>query len=295
MPAGTAAGGDGRQVGHEPLGPVAPEDHDALAGRQAQTQEPARGAPHQVAVLLPAQRLQLSAALEAQGGTGAVGAGGRVEGGKERREHARRIMPGKWPSASSTCSRSASGRPARTRWGRCAPPRMFALRPGDDGLLERTARVQVELFGSLGATGKGHGTDKAVILGLKGETPEGVDVEAHRRGLRGARSRPSGRLPLLGRHEVDLRAPGAPAVPAAASAAPPPQRHALHRAGRRRRASCAARVYYSVGGGFVVDEDAASGREPARARTPTRAALPVPHRRRAARPLRARTACRSAT
>ena len=39
------------------------------------------------------------------------------------------------------------------------------------------ARIQVELFGSLGATGKGHGTDKAVILGLQGEAPETVDTD----------------------------------------------------------------------------------------------------------------------
>lgn len=40
------------------------------------------------------------------------------------------------------------------------------------------SRIKVELFGSLGATGKGHGTDKAIILGLTGETPEQVDTEA---------------------------------------------------------------------------------------------------------------------
>jgi L-serine dehydratase len=39
-------------------------------------------------------------------------------------------------------------------------------------------RIQVELYGSLGATGKGHGTDKAVILGLQGELPDSVDVNA---------------------------------------------------------------------------------------------------------------------
>ena len=38
--------------------------------------------------------------------------------------------------------------------------------------------MRAQLFGSLGATGRGHGSDKAVILGLLGETPEGVDVEA---------------------------------------------------------------------------------------------------------------------
>ena len=56
--------------------------------------------------------------------------------------------------------------------------RAFARDLEAAGLLEKTAAVRAELFGSLGATGRGHGTDKAVILGLMGDTPEGVDVEA---------------------------------------------------------------------------------------------------------------------
>ncbi len=56
--------------------------------------------------------------------------------------------------------------------------RLFGLRLAHDGLLERTARVQVILYGSLGATGKGHGSDKAVLLGLAGHEPDSVDVEA---------------------------------------------------------------------------------------------------------------------
>jgi L-serine dehydratase len=43
--------------------------------------------------------------------------------------------------------------------------------------LERTTRVYSQLFGSLGATGHGHGSDKAVILGLQGEAPDEVDCE----------------------------------------------------------------------------------------------------------------------
>ena len=40
-----------------------------------------------------------------------------------------------------------------------------------EGLLERTARVRVELFGSLALTGRGHGTDRAVLMWLEGESP----------------------------------------------------------------------------------------------------------------------------
>ena len=44
--------------------------------------------------------------------------------------------------------------------------------------IAKVARLKTELYGSLGATGKGHGSDKAVILGLLGETPEMVDVDS---------------------------------------------------------------------------------------------------------------------
>jgi len=54
----------------------------------------------------------------------------------------------------------------------------FVERLREAGTFDRVARVRVELYGSLGATGRGHGSDKAVILGLEGERPEDVDVES---------------------------------------------------------------------------------------------------------------------
>jgi L-serine deaminase len=66
-----------------------------------------------------------------------------------------------------------------------------------DGLLPKVAAVRTELFGSLGATGKGHGTDKAVILGLLGEEPGDRRHDdrrrPHRRHPRRAAARPAGR------------------------------------------------------------------------------------------------------
>ena len=56
--------------------------------------------------------------------------------------------------------------------------RLFALRLAHDGVLERVSRVRAQLYGSLGATGKGHGSDKAVLLGLAGHEPDTVDVDA---------------------------------------------------------------------------------------------------------------------
>jgi L-serine dehydratase len=130
--------------------------------------------------------------------------------------------------------------------------RSFVLALEGAGLLAATTTVKVELFGSLGATGKGHGSDKAVILGLMGETPEGVDVEAVEGLLAGVRG--SEWLSLLGRHTVAFRE----------------AEHLLllrknlpfHPNGLRFTAldTCGApiraQVYYSVGGGFVVEDGA---------------------------------------
>src|SRR5687767_11058834 len=56
--------------------------------------------------------------------------------------------------------------------------RQFAARLRDSQMSARVARISVTLYGSLGATGKGHGTDKAILLGLSGHEPDTVDVEA---------------------------------------------------------------------------------------------------------------------
>jgi L-serine dehydratase len=139
--------------------------------------------------------------------------------------------------------------------------RTFATEVEAAGLAARTRGVRAELFGSLGATGRGHGTDKAVILGLLGETPEAVDVEAIPARL--AHVRTSGRLLLLGRHETHFR--DAEHLLFLRQSLP------FHPNGLRFTAldvenePLFARAYYSVGGGFVVDERAAAGENPLRA------------------------------
>jgi len=129
----------------------------------------------------------------------------------------------------------------------------FATGVADAGLLADTTAVRAEMFGSLGATGHGHGSAGAVLLGLCGETPEGVDPRAVEGRL--AAIRESGRLPLLGRHEVafdertDLVLHRRRSLPAH----PNGMRFVAFAAGG---APLWERTYYSVGGGFVVDASA---------------------------------------
>src|SRR5262245_14191302 len=129
--------------------------------------------------------------------------------------------------------------------------RQFALRLREAGLLERVARITVTLYGSLGATGKGHGSDKAILLGLSGHEPDSVDVDA----IAGMveRIRATQRLAVFGEHEIgfqeraDLTFNHKDTLP-------------LHSNGMRFTAFDAdgaelvAATYYSVGGGFVVSD-----------------------------------------
>ena len=80
--------------------------------------------------------------------------------------------------------------------------RLFALALQRDGLLEATSRLKCELYGSLGATGKGHGSDTAIMLGLMGHGPDTVDVQAVPALVEAVRS--SQRLTLLGQKNIDF-------------------------------------------------------------------------------------------
>ncbi|WP_433389393.1 L-serine ammonia-lyase [Micromonospora sp. KLBMP9576] len=132
--------------------------------------------------------------------------------------------------------------------------RTFAAGLKADGLLAGTARVQAELFGSLGATGHGHGSDRAVLLGLAGESPETVDTDTV--GARVARIRAAGRLSLLDAHEIDFD-PGRDLVLHRRRSLPYHPNGMTFAAYDDGGAELRARTYYSVGGGFVVDEAAA--------------------------------------
>ena len=124
-----------------------------------------------------------------------------------------------------------------------------------DGLLWEVAKVQAELFGSLGATGRGHGSDKAVVLGLAGEDPATVDTDTCDEQV--AQARRDGVLLLAGKQAVAFDADADVVLHRRRSLPAHPNGMAF-RALDEHGAVLAERTYYSVGGGFVVDE-AASG------------------------------------
>jgi L-serine dehydratase len=129
--------------------------------------------------------------------------------------------------------------------------RRFVARLAAEGLLDGVNRVQAQLFGSLGATGHGHGSYNAVLLGLEGAEPETVDTTSGP--IRAEEIKQTRRIRLNGRHEV---------------AFDPDQDLILHRrrtltfhpngmtfsayAGDR---VLSERTYHSIGGGFVIDDD----------------------------------------
>ncbi|HKO89359.1 MAG TPA: L-serine ammonia-lyase [Burkholderiales bacterium] len=121
------------------------------------------------------------------------------------------------------------------------------------GLLPSVASIKAELYGSLGATGKGHGSDKAIMLGLEGSDPETVVTQGIDARLQAIRS--ASRLSLLGEHEIAFNEREHLLMYRRESLAFHPNGmrfSAFDQAG----ALVVARVYYSVGGGFVVNEDA---------------------------------------
>ncbi|MCX4856810.1 L-serine ammonia-lyase [Streptomyces canus] len=131
--------------------------------------------------------------------------------------------------------------------------RMFARRLRNEELLSSVASVRCELYGSLGATGHGHGTPKAVLLGLEGASPRTVDVE--NADDRVAEIKAAGVLKLLGEREIpfsfddDLVLHRRKTLPYHANGMTV---WAYDASG----AELMSKTYYSVGGGFVVDEDA---------------------------------------
>ncbi|HEY8509743.1 MAG TPA: L-serine ammonia-lyase [Steroidobacteraceae bacterium] len=143
--------------------------------------------------------------------------------------------------------------------------REFALGLRRDGLLASTQEIAVRLYGSLALTGAGHGTDRAVLLGLEGADPETVDPDTIEPAIQRIRS--SGRLRLLGEHEIAFDEPMQLLFMHH-------ERMPRHSNGMRFTALGSDRKllreeeYYSIGGGFIVRGDEEEAREVARATPP---------------------------
>jgi L-serine dehydratase len=126
---------------------------------------------------------------------------------------------------------------------------LFARALRDGGYLARTASIRARLYGSLGATGKGHGSDKAVLLGLEGEAPDLVDpstIPARIERIRSGRV-----LRVLGEHRIDFDEARDLVFHRRESLPFHPNGMTLE-ARDASGATLLDKTYYSVGGGFVV-------------------------------------------
>jgi L-serine dehydratase len=136
--------------------------------------------------------------------------------------------------------------------------REFVLGLKGAGLLASTQQIAVRLYGSLALTGLGHGTDRAVLAGLEGAEPETVDPDGIEATVRRIRS--SGRIRLLGEHEIAFDEPMQLLFMYH-------ERLPRHSNGMRFDALASERGvlreedYYSIGGGFIVRGDEAEARE----------------------------------
>jgi L-serine dehydratase len=129
--------------------------------------------------------------------------------------------------------------------------REFVLGLKNDGLLAHTQQVAVRLYGSLALTGLGHGTDRAVLLGLEGAEPETVDPDSFEPTVK--RIRTTGRINLLGEHDTAFDEPMQLLFMRS-------ERLPQHSNGMRFSALGAGGAvlreenYYSIGGGFITRE-----------------------------------------
>ncbi len=156
----------------------------------------------------------------------------------------------------------------------------FAERLQREDLLPRTGRVLVELYGSLALTGVGHGTDRAVLLGLLGEAPDTVDPASVEKRIAAVRA--EGQLALLGRWPVPFRE-GADVQWRRDQMYPDPAQPAHPNGLRfialdREGAVLAEEVFYSVGGGFVVSAAEFAERSEKAGAVATARSVPFPFR-----------------
>jgi L-serine dehydratase len=132
----------------------------------------------------------------------------------------------------------------------------FTRELASSDLLNRTARVTVDLYGSLALTGIGHGTDRAILLGLLGEAPDTLDpatVEQKIAAIRTTHTLPlngSKTIPFVEAENLNFRRNQMYPDPAVVSHPNGMRFTAFDNAG----AKLAEEVFYSIGGGFIVSE-----------------------------------------
>jgi L-serine dehydratase len=143
--------------------------------------------------------------------------------------------------------------------------RNFVELLAERGLLERTAQVSAQLYGSLALTGRGHCTDRAILLGLEGMSPDTIDSAAVEPTLQRIRS--GGRIRLLSRHEIAFDEPLNllfhidQVLPGHSNG----MRFTAHDANLQ---ILAREEYYSIGGGFIQRAGALADAGAARAAPP---------------------------
>lgn len=135
---------------------------------------------------------------------------------------------------------------------------LFVSALSQQQLLTQVERVQVELFGSLGATGKGHGSDIAVMLGLMGEQPQTTDVAAISQKIADIQAQNT--LYLNQQHEINFVADKDLILNGRVSL--PHHPNALTITAFTDNEIVYQNTYYSIGGGFVQTEQEAQAKEP---------------------------------
>ncbi len=146
----------------------------------------------------------------------------------------------------------------------------FARELGERGLLQRVARVEVVLYGSLALTGVGHATDRAVLLGLSGNEPATIDPAAIAATVAGIRA--SRQLDLAGTHSIEFEE--AHDLLFERKQMYPPGAETKHPNGLRFTAFDAARAvvdqrtFFSIGGGFITEDGAAQSADANKAEIP---------------------------
>ncbi|MFZ3216166.1 MAG: L-serine ammonia-lyase [Candidatus Acidiferrales bacterium] len=152
--------------------------------------------------------------------------------------------------------------------------RRFAQSLADANLLDQTTRICAELYGSLALTGHGHGTDRAILLGLSGEEASTIDpftIDAKLAAIRTSKT-----LSVLGRHTIPFNEPDH--LLFHHDQMLPPNAKTQHPNGMRFTAfdasgkNLAAETYFSIGGGFIVADAEGASNPPLM----TTAALPHP-------------------